>query len=55
MSDTLLVRGRPKGSTNEVQQRKLEEDRQNRDKDRKDRYSISDVVTRRVTKLLSKN
>ncbi len=52
MSDTLLVRGRPKGSTNEVQLKKLEDDRQNRDKDRKDRYSYSDVLTRRVAKLL---
>ncbi len=54
MSDTLLVRGRPKGSTNEVQLKKLEEDRQNRDKDRKERYSYSDVVTRKVAKLLKK-
>jgi hypothetical protein len=54
MSDTLLVRGRPKGSTNEVQQQKLEEDRQNRDKDRQERYSNSDVLTRRLTRLLTK-
>ncbi len=52
MSDTLLVKGRHKGSTNEVQLKKLEDDRQNRDKDRKDRYSYSDVLTRRVAKLL---
>ena len=54
MSDTLHVKGRPKGSTNEVQLQKLEEDRQNRDSDRMKRYSNSDILTRNLAKLLNK-
>ena len=54
MSETIPVKGRPKGSTNEVQLQKLEEDRQNREKDRLERYSVADVVTRNLAKLIKK-
>jgi len=33
---------------------KLEEDRQNREKDRLERYSVADVVTRNLAKLIKK-
>ena len=54
MSETIPVKGRPKGSTNEVQLQKLDEDRQNRDKDRLERYSVADVVTSNLAKLIKK-
>ena len=54
MSETIPVKGRPKGSTNEVQLQKLDEDRQSRDKDRLERYSVADVVTRNLAKLIKK-
>ena len=54
MSETIPVKGRPKGSTNEVQLQRLDEDRQSRDKDRLERYSVADVVTRNLAKLIKK-
>ena len=55
MSDTFHVKGRPKGLTNEVLQKRLEEDRLKRDQDRQERFSVKDVVTRKVTNLFSKD
>ena len=55
MSDTFHARGRPKGLTNDVLQKRLEEDRIKRDIDRKERFSVKDVVTRKVTNLFSKD
>ncbi|MCP4266087.1 MAG: hypothetical protein GY777_11030 [Candidatus Brocadiaceae bacterium] len=56
MSETLFPqagRGRPKGTTQEVLQNKLDKERENRDRDRIQRFSNKDVFTRRMKNLVS--